>query len=640
MTTTFDPYSPVHQRVIDGVIAALALWLAYQAFFGGAVPPLPDVQLWELLFVVATGRVAANHLLGCYRTVWRYFGLRDLIVLSCSCVLFSAVLFLARFIIAMPLLKIPAGIVLLELLLSSSGAAAARATRRLLYERAVARQGISNGHDRVLLIGAGRAGVSVANQLHASGSLRPVGFLDDDPKKIGLFVAGFKVHGPVSMLDVIASRHRAQQVIVCMAAPPRDMLRRIWATCDLLGISVRILPPVEEFLRTKNNSISNFRNIDMNDLLGRQPLDQHGVNADVLDAYRGKRILITGAGGSIGSELALQLSKLGPAGLQLLDKDENGLNDTMSRLQSTADASAVVADLRFPERLQSILRAFRPEVVFHAAAHKHVHLMEANPCEAITNNVTGTRNLIEQCLALGVARFVQISTDKAVNPTSVMGASKRVCEMIVQSHSGRASTLFCCVRFGNVLGSRGSVVPIFQEQIRRGGPVTVTHPEAERFLMTIPEAVSLLIQAGVLANNRDIFVLDMGAPVVIHKLAEDLIELSGLSPNRDIRIEITGLKRGEKHSEVLLEHPAELRSTEIEKIKAIRARGFDVSAFKTRLQALEQSAWEGDEEEIYRLLGDMNIGYAVQLPPRPWPSSSPKSFPVPAVGRALAPETP
>ncbi len=439
MTTTFDPYSPVHQRVIDGVIAALALWLAYQAFFSGAVPPLPDVQLWELLFVVATGRVAANHLLGCYRTVWRYFGLRDLIVLSCSCVLFSAVLFLARFIIAMPLLKIPAGIVLLELLLSSSGAAAARATRRLLYERAVARQGISNGHDRVLLIGAGRAGVSVANQLHASGSLRPVGFLDDDPKKIGLFVAGFKVHGPVSMLDVIASRHRAQQVIVCMAAPPRDMLRRIWATCDLLGISVRILPPVEEFLRTKNNSISNFRNIDMNDLLGRQPLDQHGVNADVLDAYRGKRILITGAGGSIGSELALQLSKLGPAGLQLLDKDENGLNDTMSRLQSTADASAVVADLRFPERLQSILRAFRPEVVFHAAAHKHVHLMEANPCEAITNNVTGTRNLIEQCLALGVARFVQISTDKAVNPTSIMGASKRVCEMIVQSHSGRAA---------------------------------------------------------------------------------------------------------------------------------------------------------------------------------------------------------
>ena len=640
MTTNFDPCSPVYQRVIDGVIAALALWLAYQAFFSGAVPPLPDIQLWELLFLVAAGRVAVNELVGCYRTVWRYFGLRDLIMFGCSCALFSLALFLARFIISTPLLNIPAAIILLELLLSSVGAAAARAARRLLYERGVARQGIPNAHDRVLLVGAGRAGLSVANQLRASGSLRPIGFLDDDPKKIGLFVAGVKVHGPVSILDAIASRHRAQQVIVCMAAPPREMLRRIWATCDLLGISVRILPPLEEVLNTKNNNIVNFRNIDMNDLLGRHPLDQPASSTDVLAAYRGKRILITGAGGSIGSELALQLSKLGAAGLQLLDKDENGLNDTLSRLQSTAEASAVVADLRFPERLQSVLRAFRPEVVFHAAAHKHVHLMESNPCEAITNNVTGTRNLIEQCLALGVARFVQISTDKAVNPTSVMGASKRVCEMIVQSQARREGTLFCCVRFGNVLGSRGSVVPIFQEQIRRGGPVTVTHPEAERFLMTIPEAVSLLIQAGVLANNRDIFILDMGAPVVIQKLAEDLIELSGLSPNRDIRIEITGLKRGEKLSEVLLEHPGELRPTQIEKIKAIRARAFDASAFNSRLQALERAAWDGNTEETYRMLGEMNIGYGVQLPPRPWPSPSSKIFPVSTVSRTLAPETP
>ena len=639
MTANFDPYSPVYQRVIDGVIAVLAFWLAYQAFFSGAVPPLPGVQLWELLFLIAAGRVAVNQLVGCYRTVWRYFGLRDVIVLSCSCVVFSVVLFLARFMIATPLLKIPACILLLELLLSSSGATAARAARRLLYERSVVRQGNLNGHDRVLLIGAGRAGVSVANQLHASGSLRPVGFLDDDPKKIGLFVAGLKVHGAVSMLDIIARRHRAQQVIVCMAAPPRDMLRRIWATCDLLGVAVRILPPIEEVLNTKQNNIVNVKNIDMNDLLGRQPFDHDSVNTDVLAAYRSKRILITGAGGSIGSELAFQLSKLAPAGLQLLDKDENGLNDTLSRLVNTSNASAVVADLRFPERLQSVLRTFRPEVVFHAAAHKHVHLMESNPCEAITNNVTGTRNLVEQCLALGVARFVQISTDKAVNPTSVMGASKRVCEMILQSQARREGTSFCCVRFGNVLGSRGSVVPIFQEQIRRGGPVTVTHPEAERFLMTIPEAVSLLIQAGVLANNRDIFILDMGAPVVIHKLAEDLIELSGLSPNRDIRIEITGLKRGEKLSEVLLEHPAELRSTQIEKIKAIRARGFDVNAVKTRLQALERAAWDGNTEETYRILGEMNIGYGVQLPPRAWPSSS-KSFPVSTVQRSLAPETP
>ena len=214
------------------------------------------------------------------------------------------------------------------------------------------------------------------------------------------------MHGPVSMLDTVATKDRIQQVIVCMATPPREMLRHIWAACELLGITVRILPPVEEILKKKNN-IVNFRNIDMNDLLGRAPFDQAGPNADVLSAYRGKRILITGAGGSIGSELAFQLSKLEPRTLLLLDKDENGLNDTFAQLQNAAETSAVVADLRFAERVQDVLRSFRPEVVFHAAAHKHVHLMEANPCEAITNNVTGARTLVEQSLAVGVSRFVQ-----------------------------------------------------------------------------------------------------------------------------------------------------------------------------------------------------------------------------------------
>jgi FlaA1/EpsC-like NDP-sugar epimerase len=633
-----DPYSPVYQRVIDGVIAALAFWFAYEAFFNAALPAPAQIQLWELLLVVAAGRLAANELLGCYRTVWRYFGLRDLLRFTCSCALFSLALLLARLIPSMPLLKIPVGIIVLELLLSSSGAAAARVARRLLYERTVARQGISSDHDRVLLIGAGRAGVNVANQLRASGSLRPIGFLDDDPKKIGLFVAGLKVHGAVSMLDVIATRDRVHQVIVCMAKPAREMLRRIWATCELLGLAVRILPPIEEML-DKKNSMVNFRNIAMHDLLGRQPIQHVGDNATVFAAYQGKRILITGAGGSIGSELALQLSQLDPRRLLLLDKDENGLNDTLSRLRNTAEASAIVADLRFSERLQSVLRTLRPEVVFHAAAHKHVHLMEENPCEAITNNVTGTRNLVEQSLAFGMSRFVQVSTDKAVNPTSIMGATKRLCEMIVQSQGHRNRTLFCCVRFGNVLGSRGSVVPIFQEQIQRGGPVTVTHPEAERFLMTIPEAVCLLIQAGVLANNRDIFVLDMGVPVVIRRLAEDLIELSGLSPYRDIQIEITGLRRGEKLSEVLLENPADLRATEIERIKAIRPRAFDMLTFNQGLHVLERAAWDGNTDEVFRQLGTMDIGYTTEVAPRPWPSPSPKMFPVPAVARTLAPET-
>jgi FlaA1/EpsC-like NDP-sugar epimerase len=285
-----------------------------------------------------------------------------------------------------------------------------------------------------------------------------------------------------------------------------------------------------------------------------------------------------------------------------------------------------------------MLETFRPEAVFHAAAHKHVHLMEVNPCEAITNNVTGTRNLVEQSVALGVSRFVQVSTDKAVQPTSIMGASKRVCEMIVQAQVRRGNGLFCCVRFGNVLGSRGSVVPIFQEQIRHGGPVTVTHQDAQRFLMTIPEAVGLLIQAGTLANNRDIFVLDMGEPVLIHKLAEDMIELSGLLPNRDIRIEITGLKPGEKLSEVLIDNASELHPTSVEKIRAIKTEIPEAAIFATRLRGLERAAWEGNVKDVYQQLAALNIGYAAPVPARMWPVTPTRVIQAPAAARALAPE--
>ena len=277
---------------------------------------------------------------------------------------------------------------------------------------------------------------------------------------------------------------------------------------------------------------------------------------------------MTGAGGSIGSELALQLARLNPSRLLLLDKDENGLNDTYLQLQKHACGLCVplVADLRFTERLRHVFETFHPEVVFHAAAHKHVHLMEINPCEAIANNVTGTRNLVEQSVDFGVAWYIQISTDKAVNPTCVMGASKRVGEMIVQAQGDRHLTRFCCVRFGNVLGSRGSVVPIFRQQILEGRPVTVTHPEAQRFLMTIPEAVCLLIQAGTLAHGGEIFVLEMGQPVLIQKLARDLIELSGLRPDKDVRIEFTQMKPGEKISELLIDRATEtIRPTGLDK---------------------------------------------------------------------------
>jgi len=332
-----------------------------------------------------------------------------------------------------------------------------------------------------------------------------------------------------------------------------------------------------------------------------------------VDFYRGKRILITGAGGSIGSELAYQLCSVDPEQLILLDKDENGLNDSYLRLRTRAPGLSiypVVADLRFPDRLRSIFEALSPDVVFHAAAHKHVHLMQMNPAEAVLNNVVGTMNLVDKSIGFGVSTFVMISTDKAVKPTSVMGATKRICEMIVQAQHRKGDGNFCCVRFGNVLGSRGSVVPIFREQIAKGGPVTITHPDARRYLMTIPEAVCLLIQAGTLSSSGKTFVLEMGEPVLIRSLAQDLIELSGLRVGRDIKIQMTSLHQGEKLDEVLADDSTEqLLPTRFEKIHMINDIEVDSGCLSKKLRQLQAAAHRESREEIFAIFRDLNIGF-------------------------------
>jgi FlaA1/EpsC-like NDP-sugar epimerase len=622
----FDLYSALNQKIIDAVIAGLSFWIACQILFQGHVPEFSALQMWLLLPAVMAGHVAANMALRTYRMIWRYVSLHDALVLARNYALFPALMVGLRY--GTPpswaILKVPVGIVAVGYMLSLFAAFAARATRRLLYEGFTAR--VLNGRKAtpVLLIGAGRAGVTTANEVRAQVGLRPVGFLDDNPHKTGSVIGGLRVLGPLDSLGAAIQEHSVRQVILCIDKPPREKLRQVWATCELLGVPVKMVPCLGEILQG-TASIASFREVEMKDLLGREPIVGSADRVELAATYSDKRILVTGAGGSIGSELALQLSKLNPSHLILLDKDENGLNDAYVHLHGcgTVKATPVVTDLRFPERLRSVFETFRPEIVFHAAAHKHVHLMEINPCEAIANNVTGTRNLVDQSVVSGVERFIQVSTDKAVNPTSIMGASKRVCEMIVQARGDRQQTLFCCVRFGNVLGSRGSVVPLFQQQILRGGPVTVTHPDAQRFLMTISEAVCLLIQAGTLARARDIFVLDMGEPVRIKKLAEDLIELSGLSPNRDVKIEITEMKAGEKLSEVLVDASREtLQPTRLHKIQAIRAEIIDAPEFAHRLRALEKWAWQGEAEEVCRALAGLNIGFIYEGPQKPWPGSA------------------
>ena len=417
--------------------------------------------------------------------------------------------------------------------------------------------------------------------------------------------------GPLRALGLCIQQRQVQEVIVCLARPPREALKRIWAVCEPLDVRVRIVPTLDEILSGKTN-IARFRDVNMEDLLGRDAVSISTKDGEVALTYAGKRILVTGAGGSIGSELAFQLETLKPSRLILLDKDENGLHDTYLRLSKGGNGVAipVVADIRFPQRIRSVFAEFRPEVIFHAAAHKHVHLMEVNPCEAIANNVAGTRTLVEQTLKFGVSRFIQISTDKAVNPTSIMGASKRVCEMIVQSSQELGDVRFCCVRFGNVLGSRGSVVPIFQKQITQGAPVTITDRAAQRYLMTIPEAVYLLIQAGTLANRGELFVLDMGEPVFIEQLARNLIEQLGLRPGKDVPMQITELHAGEKISEVLVDGATEsVEATRFPKIRMIRSAGFDHAEFFRKLAYLERASWIGSLEEVYEGLRDLNIGF-------------------------------
>lgn len=610
----YEFYSGVNQRILDALTAGVAFYLAHQLRFDWQVPPEHAYQMWALLPAVMLGHVLMNSALGIYRLVWRYISLKDALVISRAYLAFALLLAMMRF--GLPdgwwLARAPYSVIAIEFLLALFGALGARALRRLLYEHAEIRNGSGAEPRRVLLLGAGRAGVMVARELTSASDLMPMGFLDDDPKKNGTVISGLRVLGPLDSLPRVVRQHHIQEVVVCIPRVSRDVLKKVWALADSVGIATKIVPTIDEILQ-KKASIAAFRKVESADLLGREPATFSASDPALVAAYRGKRILITGGGGSIGSELACQLHSLKPAQLVLLDKDENGLHDCCVRLRDLrggCEVHPVVADLRFASRLEDVFRRFRPEVVFHAAAHKHVHLMEISPCEAILNNVLSTDYLVDQAIAYGVAHFALISTDKAVKPTCVMGASKRLCEMIVQARAAEGRTRFSCVRFGNVIGSRGSVLPLFTQQIADGGPVTVTDPDVERFLMTIPEAASLVIQAATLGTAGEVFVLEMGEPVRIQNLARELIELSGLRPEKDIEIRITHLKKGEKMTEQMLDDTTErLVPTRYEKIAAVASPRFAAAVFERGLRVIEEAARHGAAEQIFQVLRELNIGY-------------------------------
>lgn len=554
------------QVLIDLGALALAFWIAFLVRFDGDVPPHMFKRLVLFLPYVVGMQYAALVLFGVRRFAWRYIGLREvtriLVAVGACSSLLLAVRVGAHLLRShypwVQVLLIPGGVVILDAVFAFLAIAGVRALRRLTAERAEAASrrldAPTGAAVPTILVGAGQAGALVAREIAGRPDLGilPIGFVDDDPLKHNAEIHGIRVLGTTSRLAELCSNLGAGQVLITMANAPGAAVRRIAAICEAAGVPVKTIPGVYEIVGGKVN-LSRIRPIAIEDLLGREPvvLDVEAISAIVQDRV----VLVTGAGGSIGSELCRQLCRFSPKSLLLVERSENALfNIHRELLNRYPDIEFVpaLADIGDRPRMQAVFAEHRPVAVFHAAAHKHVPMMEWNAGEALKNNVFGTKTLADLADTHRVEIFVQISTDKAVRPTSVMGASKRVAEMYLQVCARHSRTRFVTVRFGNVLGSAGSVVPLFREQIAAGGPVRVTHPDMRRYFMLTDEACQLVLQAASLAEGGEIFVLDMGEPVKIVDLARDMIRLSGYEPDAEIKVEFTGVRPGEKLFEELL----------------------------------------------------------------------------------------
>ena len=459
---------------------------------------------------------------------------------------------------------------------------------------------------RMLIIGAGESTATVLREIskYSANKYLPVGIVDDDGEKIGRKVMGVKVEGSTKEIPEICEKLGAEVILFSINSISSKDRRKILDICAKTSLEVRIIPNIYEVVTSGTSISSAMRKIKVEDLLGRETIifDKQQYGSYLI----GKTVLVTGAGGSIGSELCRQIAKISPRKLIILDVYENGAYDIEQELKrehkNTLNMSVEISTICDKDQMERLFAKEKIDVVFHAAAHKHVPLMEKNAEEAVKNNVFGTLNLLECADKYGVSRFVQISTDKAVNPTNIMGTTKRICEMLIQFKNKHSNTEFVAVRFGNVLGSNGSVIPLFEEQIKRMGPVTVTHPDIIRYFMTIPEAVSLVLTAGGIAKGGEIFVLDMGEPVKIKSLAENLIRLSGFVPHEDIKIEYVGLRPGEKLYEELLLEEEGIRKTKSKKIYIGNPIELDESVFKQDIEKLREIASRGNYSEIEKML--------------------------------------
>ena len=586
----------------DIVLVAAAFYSAFLLRFDFHIPPEFKSHFWQGLVVVMLFKPLVFILSGLYHNLWRYASLQDGIeILKAVTISSVSSAFLTMYL--RHFAPYPRSIFILDWFLLMALIVASRLVWRI-YREMVVIPSLSASIQRTLIVGAGDAGSLLFKEIRRQNAspYHIVGFVDDDPQKIGMRLHGVPVLGATSQLKLLINSYFVEYVIIAIPSADGKAVREIIKSCKRCKVRFKTLPGISEIIEGRI-SVSQIKDVEIEDLLGRE---QVNLDEESIHQYlTGKRVLVTGAAGSIGSEVCRQVARYAPAKLLLLDSAETPLYHIEKELSETFPGLRIVpvlADIRQYNRLESVFETFMPEVVFHSAAYKHVPMIEYNPVEAITNNVMGTRRLADFAHRFGVATFVMISTDKAVNPTNIMGASKRVAEIYVHALARKSMTKFSTVRFGNVLGSNGSVIPHFMEQIKKGGPVTVTHREVVRYFMTISEATQLVLQTGCIGNGGEIFVLDMGEPVRIIDLAEELISLSGMTPYVDIDIVFTGLRPGEKLYEELLIAGEGVMPTVHPKIKVLESLQMDLGALEAKMDMLDRVARENNLTDLMESL--------------------------------------
>ncbi|MBA2504607.1 MAG: polysaccharide biosynthesis protein [Thermoleophilaceae bacterium] len=605
------------QLLVDAVLVALAFFLAFLFRFDSGIPVRYEDLFTGTLAFVVIGKLVVFALFGLYHKRWRFIDQKDFESIGKAVVASSLLLVGAMFLLSPSETDPPRGVIALDFLLTLALVGGSRFLVRSIVERPYKLSG-TKGSREVLIVGAGNGGQLVASEFRKNPGLRtvPVCFVDDDPRMRGMRVGGLKVEGSTDDLARILDDAEPDEVVIAIPSAPGILRQKVVTACRKRGIPVRTLPTVFELISGGVELARQVREVQVEDVLGREPVR---VEIDRVGAYvTGETVLVTGAGGSIGSELCRQISRVRPAKLILLDNGENALFEIrreISDVRHFHDVVAVLADCKDATRMTEVFQEHEPSIVFHAAAYKHVPLMEENPVEAVRNNAVATRIVAAAAAKSGAKRFVLISTDKAVSPATVMGASKALAEWAVEAATHRwPGTRFTTVRFGNVLGSSGSVVPIFRRQIEAGGPVTVTDPEMTRYFMTIPEAVQLIIRAGDLATGAAVYVLEMGEPVKIIDLARNMIRLSGHEPDGDIAVEVVGRRPGEKLHEELFNPDERPQPSPAEKIQVAQREPLDPAWVEDVFGRVENAVYDDDAAGLAAVVAELSLERAAAAP--------------------------